>query len=60
MAAQTQDGPQLKRMRAQIMAGVEALDRHDVIELNDAELDAYLERLPTPATQSATKTSRTA
>jgi hypothetical protein len=60
MAAQMEEGPQLKELRAQITAGMDALDRDDVIELNDAELDAYLERLPTPATRSATKTSRTA
>lgn len=44
-----EDGLKLKALRAQIKAGVDALDRGDFDELDDAELDGYLERLTTAA-----------
>lgn len=39
----------LKALRAQIKAGVDALDRGDFAEVEDADLEGYLERLATPA-----------
>lgn len=40
-----EDALKLKALRAQIKAGVEALDRGDFVEMDDAELDDYLEGL---------------
>jgi antitoxin ParD1/3/4 len=42
-----EDGLKLKALRAQIRVGVEALKRGELIEVADADLDAYLERLKT-------------
>ena len=39
----------LKGLRVQIRAGVEALDRGDFAEVEDTDLEGYLERLTTPA-----------
>ena len=44
-----EDALRLKALRAQIKAGVAALDRGDFVEVDDADLDAYLEQLPVPA-----------
>lgn len=43
------DHLKLKALRAQIKAGVDAVDRGDFAELPDDELDDYLERLTNPA-----------
>jgi antitoxin ParD1/3/4 len=39
----------LKDLRAQIKAGIDALERGDFTELDDVNLEGYLERLTTPA-----------
>jgi antitoxin ParD1/3/4 len=39
------DALKLKALRAQIKAGVDALDRGDFVEIDDADLDSFLERL---------------
>ena len=43
-----EDSLRLKALRAQIKAGVDALDRGDFVEVEDADLEGYLERLTTP------------
>jgi len=48
-----EDGLRLKALRAQIRAGVDALDRGDFAEVEDADLQGYLEQLTTPATKRA-------
>lgn len=48
-----EDALKLKALRVQIKAGVEALDRGDFVELNDAELDDYLEGLTAPLNRRA-------
>lgn len=40
-----EDALKLKALRAQIKAGVDALDRGDFVEVDDADLDGYLEGL---------------
>jgi antitoxin ParD1/3/4 len=40
-----EDALKLKALRAQIKAGIDALDRGDFVELDDTELDDYLEGL---------------
>jgi antitoxin ParD1/3/4 len=42
-----EDALKLKALRAQIKAGVDALDRGDFVEVDDAELDGFLEGLTT-------------
>ena len=49
-----EDALKLKALRGQIKAGIDALDRGDFVEVDDAELDDYLEGL----TDSADKRSR--
>jgi antitoxin ParD1/3/4 len=44
-----EDGLRLKVLRAQIMAGTDALKRGDFAEVEDADLEGYLEGLTTPA-----------
>jgi len=44
-----EDALKLKALRIQIKAGVDALDRGDFVEVDDAELDEYLEGLATPS-----------
>ena len=44
-----EDSLRLKALRAQIKAGVDALDRGDFVEVDDADLEGYLERVPMPA-----------
>ena len=44
-----EDSLRLKAIRLQIKAGVDALDRGDFAEVEDADLEGYLERLTTPA-----------
>jgi len=40
-----EDALKLKALRVQIKAGVDALDRGDSVEVDDAELDGFLEGL---------------
>ena len=49
-----EDRLKLKALRAQIKAGADALDRGDFTEVEDADLEQYLERLATtPAAKRA-------
>jgi antitoxin ParD1/3/4 len=48
-----EDTLKLKVLRAQIKAGVDALDRGDFVEVDDAELEAYLEGLSFPSDKTA-------
>jgi antitoxin ParD1/3/4 len=48
-----EDGLRLKALRAQIKAGVDALDRGDFAEVEDTDLEGYLERLTTLAVKHA-------
>ena len=43
----------LKVLRAQLKSGTDALERGDFIEVDDADLERYLERLTTPAPKRA-------
>jgi antitoxin ParD1/3/4 len=43
-----EDRLRLKALRAQIRAGIDALDRGDYAELEDGDLEGYLERLARP------------
>jgi antitoxin ParD1/3/4 len=40
-----EDALKLKALRAQVKAGLDALERGDFVEVADAELDSYLETL---------------
>jgi antitoxin ParD1/3/4 len=42
-----EDGLKLKALRAQVKAGADALNRGDFAEVDDADLEGYLERLAT-------------
>ena len=44
-----EDALKLKALRVQIKAGVDALERRDFVEVDDAELDDYLEGLTAPS-----------
>lgn len=44
-----EDRLRLKALRAQIKVGIDAIDRGDFAEVEDADLDRYLERLTAPA-----------
>jgi antitoxin ParD1/3/4 len=44
-----EDGLRLKALRAQLKAGVDALDRGDFSEIDETDLDVFLQRLTTPA-----------
>ena len=48
-----EDSLKLKILRAQVKAGIDALDRGDFIEVDGTDLDGYLERLTTPAARRA-------
>jgi len=48
-----EDSLKLKVLRAQIKAGADALERGDFTEVDDADLDGYLERLTTSAPKHA-------
>jgi antitoxin ParD1/3/4 len=48
-----EDKLKLKALRAQIKAGVDALDRGDFVEVDGAELEGYLEGLTTPPDKRA-------
>jgi antitoxin ParD1/3/4 len=43
----------LKALRAQIKAGIDALDRGDFVEVDDAGLDDYLDGLAAPSDKRA-------
>ena len=43
-----EDALKLKALRVQIKAGIDALDRGDFVEVDDAELDDYLGGLTAP------------
>ena len=47
------DSLKLNALRAQVKAGTDALERGDFIEVDDADLEIYLERLTTPAPKHA-------
>jgi antitoxin ParD1/3/4 len=44
-----EDSLRLKALRAQLKVGIDALDRGDFVEIDDADLERYLERLSVPA-----------
>ena len=44
-----EDSLRLKALRAQIKVGTEALERGDFTEVDDGDLEGYLEGLTTPA-----------
>ena len=44
-----EDRLRLKALRTQIRVGIEALDRGNSVEIEDADLEAYLDRLTRPA-----------
>jgi antitoxin ParD1/3/4 len=48
-----EDALKLKALRAQSKAGIDALDQGDFVELDDAELDDYLEGLTAPSDKHA-------
>ena len=48
-----EDSLRLKALRAQIKVGTDALERGDFTEVDDADLEEYLERLTTPAAKRA-------
>lgn len=48
-----EDSLRLKALRAQIKVGIDAIDRGDFAEVDDADLEAYLERLTSPAAKRA-------
>ena len=48
-----EDSLKLKILRAQVKAGIDALDRGDFIEVDGADLDGYLEQWTTPAARRA-------
>lgn len=48
-----EDRLRLTALRAQIKAGVEALDRGDFAEVDDADLENHLERLAAPVPKRA-------
>ena len=48
-----EDSLRLKALRAQIKVGTDALDRGDFAEVDDVDLEAYLERLKMPAAKRA-------
>ena len=49
-----EDSLRLKALRAQVKAGVDALERGDFAEVDDADLEEYLERL-TPVARKRTR-----
>ena len=48
-----EDRLRLKSLRAQIKAGTDALERGDFAEIDDADLEGFLERLTTHAAKRA-------
>ncbi|HEY2136663.1 MAG TPA: type II toxin-antitoxin system ParD family antitoxin [Xanthobacteraceae bacterium] len=50
-----EDALKLKALRLQIKAGIEALERGDYTEVEDADLDGFIDQLGPPATKRAPK-----
>jgi antitoxin ParD1/3/4 len=48
-----EDRVRLKALRAQIKVGIDAIDRGDFVEVDEVDLEAYLERLTSPAAKRA-------
>jgi antitoxin ParD1/3/4 len=48
-----EDALKLKALRVQIKAGIDALERGDFIELDDTELEDYIEGLAAPLNKDA-------
>jgi antitoxin ParD1/3/4 len=48
-----EDALKLKALRAQIKAGIDALERGDFVEVEDTDLDGYLDALTTPPDKHA-------
>jgi len=48
-----EDSLKLKALRAQLKAGIDALERGDFVEVEDADLEGYLEGLTTPTSKRA-------
>ena len=48
-----EDSLRLKALRAQIKVGADAIDCGDCVEVDDADLEGYLERLTPPAVKRA-------
>ena len=48
-----EDSLRLKALRAQIRAGTDALERGDFADVDDADLEGYLDRLTAPAVKRA-------
>lgn len=48
-----EDALKLKALRVQIKAGVDALDRGNFVEVDDSDLDGYLEGLMTSPSEGA-------
>jgi antitoxin ParD1/3/4 len=48
-----EDSLKLKALRRQIKAGTDALDRGDFADVEDSDLEGYLDRLTTPAARRA-------
>ena len=48
-----EDSLKLKALRTWIKAGVDALERGDSVEIEDADLEGYIERLTIPAPKRA-------
>jgi antitoxin ParD1/3/4 len=49
MTMPVRDEIKLEALRARIKAGTDALERGDFTEVDDADLEGYLERLPPPS-----------
>jgi antitoxin ParD1/3/4 len=49
----TEDSLRLKALRAQVKVGIDAIDRGDFAEIDEADLEGYLERLTPPAVKRA-------
>jgi hypothetical protein len=47
------DNLKLNALRAQVKAGTDALEGGDFIEVDDADLESYLQRLMTPVPKHA-------
>ena len=47
-----EDALRLKALRAQLKAGVDALDSGEFVEVSDEELEAFLQNLPVPTAKA--------
>ena len=48
-----EDALKLKALRQQIKAGKDALDRGDYVEIDDSELETFLQRLTVPTAKTS-------